>query len=265
MTTPSPTARLQRRATREVRRATRNPFPAGTPRVLTVHCAHHKAGSVWFRRVLMAVVEHYGLRKEEGKRRPVPPAADFVFYTDAGTFDMAQVGTRPFRGTHVVRDPRDMVVSGYEYHLTTTEPWALRPDPSYDGRSYQEYLRTLDPGAGLRAEIAWLAGGTAADMARWDYHRPEFLELHYEDALADERATFDRLLRWYGFDDAAVAVGMDAVERFSLRQGGALSGHVRSGVPGEWRTRFGPHHREYFKERTGDLLQRLGYESSSDW
>jgi hypothetical protein len=263
--TPSLAGRVHQWATRETRRATRNPFPAGAPRVLVVHCAHHKAGSVWFRKVVMAVVAHYGLRKEEGKRRPLDPEADVAFYNDAGTFDPEQIGARPFRGTHLVRDPRDMVVSGYEYHLTTTEPWALRPDPRFGGLSYQEHLRSLDPHAGLRAEIAWQASGTAAAMARWDYGRPEFLELHYEDAVDDERATFERLFRWYGFDDAAVAVGLDAVDRFTLKQGGALSGHVRSGIPGEWRTRFDPDHRAYFQELTGDLLVRLGYEASPDW
>jgi hypothetical protein len=39
----------------------------------------------------------------------------------------------------------------------------------------------------------------------------------------------------------------------------------RKGIVGEWRSQFGPQDRSLFKELAGDLLVRLGYESTSDW
>ena len=262
---PSLATRVHRRARRELLRTIRNPFPPGAPRRLVVHCGHHKAGTVWFRQVLLSIIRHYGLRQQEGRAGALDPGTDLAFYAHAGSFRLDQVGGRPFRGSHVVRDPRDLVVSGYEYHQVCHERWTRRPNPAYGGLGYQDYLRSLSEHDGLMAEIEWMATATAAEMSDWDYHRPEFLELHYEEAVADESGTFATLLRWYGFDEAAVAVGLEAVDRLSLRRGGAIPRHARSGRPGEWQDRLAPDHIERFKELTGDLTVRLGYETDPGW
>jgi hypothetical protein len=41
--------------------------------------------------------------------------------------------------------------------------------------------------------------------------------------------------------------------------------HYRKGVAGDWRNYFQEQHQERFNELYGDVLVRLGYESSSDW
>ncbi|MGO8873128.1 MAG: hypothetical protein ACLQPH_17325 [Acidimicrobiales bacterium] len=218
---------------------------------------------MWFRQVLLEVMRSYGLRQQEGKWEPIRPATDLAFYGHGGRFDRDQVGSRAFRGSHLIRDPRDLVVSGYEYHLVTDEYWTRKPYPRFGGLSYQDHLRSLDEHDGLMAEIEWFAAASGAAMGTWDYHQPEFLELRYEDALADEQGTFERLFRWYGFNDAARGIGLEAVERTSLRRGGAIPNHARSGRPGEWRSRLGSDHIERLKELTGDLVARLGYEHVS--
>lgn len=222
-------------------------------------------GTVWFRQVLLSVLRPYGLRQQEGKSAGIRPDTDLGVYADAGTFERSQLGSKAFRGTHVIRDPRDLVVSGYEYHLKTTEPWALRPDAHYGGQSYQEHLRSISEHDGLMVELERMTASTAAAFGRWDYHQAEFLELRFEDAVSDEQATFAQVFRWYGFNDDALAIGMAAVDRLSLRRGGALPDHARSGGAGEWRDRLAPEHVERFKTLTGDLVVRLGYETTPAW
>ena len=230
-----------------------------------MHCGHHKSGTVWFRQVLLEVSRAYGLRFRAGTGRPVEQDADVAFYENAQVFRRDLLDGRAFRGSHLIRDPRDLIVSGYEYHRVTTEPWATSPDPCFGGLSFQAYLHTLDEHDGLLAEIDWFSRETAPAMRAWDYGQPEFLELRYEDVISDETAAFATLFRWYGFDDRAVALGVDAADRLSLRRGGAKAGHARSGAPGEWRDRLAPDHLDRFKERTGDLVVALGYESDFDW
>ena len=262
---PPLVARASRRAHRELLRSIRNPFPSRRSRTLLVHCGYHKSGTVWVRQVLLSVIRAYGLRHQEARTAPIRPRTDVAFYPDAGTFRRQQLGGRPFRGSHLVRDPRDLVVSGYEYHLVTDEAWTRRPDDKYGGLSYQALLRSLNEHEGLMAEIDWISGATAEAMARWDYGQPEFLELRYEDAFADEQATFEKLFRWYGVDEEAIALALDTVDRVSLKRGGALPNHARSGRPGEWRSRLASDHIERFKELTGDLVVRLGYEAGPHW
>ena len=255
---------LAGQARQRVRRLTTNPFESQAARVLLVHCGHHKAGTVWFRHVLLDVIRHYGLRKqEEGDFESIRSVTDLAFYGHAERFRREQVGTRAFRGSHLVRDPRDLVVSGYEYHLVTKEEWTKVPSPKYGGLSYQAYLQSLNEHDGLLAEVEWFAGETGVALSNWDYEQPEFLELRFEDAMADELGTFEKLFKWYGFNDAAQGIGLGAVERLSLRREGAKSNHARGGRPGEWRDRLGPAHLERLEELTGDLVARIGYDDAS--
>ena len=264
--TPSRVTRLGRRVGRTARRAATSPFADRGDRPLIVHCGHHKAGTVWFRRTLLDISQVYGLRYRAGMAKPVAPDADVVVYANTREYDRADLGDRPFRGSHLIRDPRDLVVSGYEYHLITDEAWAKVPRDAYGGLSYQDHLRSLDEQAGLMAEIDWFLPSIGAEMLQWDYTQPEFMELRYEEVLADEHGAFDRLFRWYGFDDRAVSLGHDVVERRSRRNGGARASHpIRAADAGEWRSRLTPAHVEHFKAASGDLLIRLGYEAGDGW
>jgi hypothetical protein len=258
------TTRIRQRGHRDFIRATKNPFMTRADRTLIVLCTHHKTGGLWFRQVLLSIVHRYGLRSQSGRIVPIRPGTDFVF-ARAETFANECLEDRSFRGIHVIRDPRDMVVSGYEYHRRTDEPWFLNPDPRFGGMSYQEFLHSVDEHDGLMAEIAWIARNSGAAMGAWHYGQPEFLELRYEDAFADEQGVFEQLFRWLRLNDTALRIGMEAVDQLSLKRGGAVLDHARSGVPGEWRERFAPEHVDRFKELTGDLVIRLGYETGPDW
>jgi hypothetical protein len=233
-------------------------------RTLIVLCTHHKTGGVWFRQVLLSITRPYGLRNQYVATDPIRRGTDFVF-ARVEELDRGLLEQRSFRGVHVIRDPRDMVVSGYEYHKRTQEPWCLMPDPQFGGISYQEFLRSVDEHEGLMAEITWVAHHSAAAMAAWSYDQPEFLELHYEDAIADEHRVFEQVFRWLHLNDTAIQMGMEAVDRLTLKRGGAVPNHGRSGKPGEWRERLAPDHIAHFKDLMGDLVVRTGYETSPDW
>ncbi len=248
------------------------PFRPEVGRPLIVHCSHHKVGTVWFRRVLGTLATAYDLRIERCVGKPVDPRTDIAFFRAGRHYRREDLPGRVFRGSHMIRDPRDVVVSGYFYHLWTDEEWAHLPGgPAWGGLSYHDFLNSVDRDRGLLAEIERSAASNLADMAAWDYGQPEFLELRYEDVIDDELSWFSRVFEFYGLDDEAVRVGLDAVARFSIRSQpstpapGNQRQHVRSGRTGQWRGEFGRDHVEAFKALTGDLLVKLGYESGQDW
>jgi len=39
----------------------------------------------------------------------------------------------------------------------------------------------------------------------------------------------------------------------------------RKGTPGDWKNHFTPKITEYFKERWGEMIVKLGYEKDLDW
>ncbi|MGH2817503.1 MAG: sulfotransferase domain-containing protein [Actinomycetota bacterium] len=193
-----------------------------------------------------------------------PPGAEILLYRHSRLFDRKALDS--FRGSHLIRDPRDVVVSGYHYHLWTDEEWVHVPSPEYGGMTYQQYLRSLDLEAGMAAEIRRSAGSDLAEMGQWTYAQPEFLELRYEDFIVDEANHFGRIFRHYGFKPAAVERSVDLALRFSFqRMAGRSIGqvkegsHLRSGKPGQWREVLSPRNMALFRELTGDLLERLGY------
>jgi len=172
----------------------------------------------------------------------------------------------------MIRDPRDVVVSGYFYHLWTDEKWCHIPRPRLDGKTYQEHLLSLAQDDGIAAEIGWAARNSIHHMASWDYGRTGFLELRYEEVLEDELAWFERIFRHYGFTDRAVQRSVDIAHSFSFERvtkrklGEVKQGtHLRSGRPGEWRSVFTPAHVALFKKLTGPTLVRLGYEADENW
>jgi hypothetical protein len=245
----------------------RNPFPDQFHPTL-VHVAHHKVATVWFQLVLSRIAKEFGLSfgVVTTARHPEREA---LLYRHARLFEAERLST--FRGSHLVRDPRDVVVSAYFYHLWTTEEWVHVPRPELGGRTYQEHLRALGPEEGFAAEIHRSAESNLADMAAWDYTQPEFIELRYEDLILDEGMHFERMFRHYGFRDDAVERSVGLAARFSFRRvagrslGDVREGdHMRSGKPGQWQEVFTPAHRTLFRELTGNLVERLGYSPGDD-
>ena len=103
--------------------------------------------------------------------------ADLVAYTNA---TMDHVADLPFtRAFHVVRDPRDILVSAYFSHLKThpTDNW---PELG----AHRAHLSTLSKEEGLFAEMDFSAG-QFEDMYTWNYEQPDILELKLEELSPD--------------------------------------------------------------------------------
>jgi hypothetical protein len=194
------------------------------------------------------------------------------------------------RGFHVIRDPRDIVVSGYYSHRYShplTEKWAALP-------KLRQELNELPFEAGLLREIEF-DGGTFGAMQRWDYAQPNILELRLEDLMDDSfggvmrvgehlgvigdgplrargaaRFAVDRaLVRLPGRVPARVPrdvwLGVAWDNRFEKLAGRARGdedpqSHFRKGTPGSWREVFTPEHVAAFEERYPGLVEELGYD-----
>lgn len=247
---------------------TESPFGKAGPALL-VHCCHHRSGTVWFTRVLSTVARQYGLHFQEGKQEDLKPSTE-VFLQDHSRIDRSALPS--YRGSHMIRDPRDMVVSGYHYHLWTEENWARVPRDEYNGKSFQEALNDAGKKRGMILEMERFCREDLQDMLRWEYDDPAFLELKYEDVIADEASHFEALFEHYGFHEEAVEVGLDVARYYSFQN---LSGrsfgeveeesHLRSGRTSQWEDHFDDELKDRFKELAGDAVVRLGYEEDNDW
>jgi hypothetical protein len=246
-------------------------------RPLLAFFGHHKCGTRWIGLVLESLAAAAGLRWEcvsnpkwfgfDLQRYVDEHGIDVLSYTNAEMRYVEQL--RRVRGFHVVRDPRDVLVSAYFSHRGShgTEHW---PELA----AHRARLAELPPSAGLLCDLEFTirlpTDGCELRpfdaMATWDYGRPDILELRFEELVADPVA---------GFAAASGFVGLPvrrhelehAVEahRFEVLSGGRRPGHVdeahhyRSGVPGDWRRHLEARHLAALARATGDLAARLGY------
>src|SRR5438128_1241415 len=83
---------------------------------------YHKTGVVLFTKVFGDIARAFGWQRIEFTRwtnEPPPTEIAHFMHSLVGP----RVLERDFRGVHVVRDPRNIAVSGYAYHRRCRERW----------------------------------------------------------------------------------------------------------------------------------------------
>jgi len=257
---------------------------------------YHKGGTMLLVGAFREIAQEFGLRFRTVLGRPdTIPDADIILF--AHSLVEPDELPRGFRGVHLVRDPRDVVVSGYLYHRRTDEAWCTnvsddvsepirhprvpysqehRPEAwkrayleSLGGRSYQSHLLELPRDEGLAFELDHYGRWTLESMERWPGGDPRILELRFETIMADFDGAFGSLFRHLELEGEDLAAAMELAQRHDLsrRSDEELSEdpHVSSRNTTRWKGYFTDDLRRLFKERHGHLLVSLGYEADLDW
>lgn len=253
----------------QLKRTIKTPFTDRTSRRLILHCCHHKVGTTWFRNILSQIAREYGLAFQSCNQNELRQNTD-IFLQNHSLVDLSLLPY--YWGSHMIRDPRDVIISGYFYHLWTKEQWSHIPKAKYGNMSYQQYLNSLDREEGILAEMERFASYDLKHMIEWDYNNPNFLEFKYEDIINNEKQIFYEIFKHYGFSESAINVSLRIAKNFSFKNVTKRNlgetkdkSHLRSGCPGEWRELFSEQHKAHCKCLLGDALIKLGYEFDYSW
>lgn len=224
-----------------------------------VHCTHHKCASKYQGRLLGALIGESKI-----------PGGLYVFKGNGVYQKDIKPLKRRYKGIHVIRDPRDILVSGYFSHKYS------HPILSDEDRKYRDWLNSVSKEEGLMFEIthggyrpAECVNGRSVmqDLSEWDYGNPDILELKMEDFVKDAHDILSRVARHF-----EIEVDRDAINRyieansFKKLSGGRDPGaednksHYRKGKSGDWKEHFSPEHLKAFETKWGYLLPLLGYE-----
>jgi hypothetical protein len=149
---------------------------------------------------------------------------DFLAYTNAEIDLIRDINF--FRGFHVVRDPRDILVSAYYSHLHShsTKHW-----PELE--RHREVLKAQTKAEGLHSELAFLEAQFEA-MYRWDYEQDRVLELRMEDLTASPHEVFVRILRFLDLLDESEQGYFEATMRTIHFKMNRLNQRGRRFMPG---------------------------------
>lgn len=240
---------------------------------------HHKTGTSWMQGVFFNLgkaldIPVIRVPVPREWRQKVPAEGRVIVVNWRARFHASLLANDEARFFHLIRDPRDVLLSGAHYHETTDgkyEKFLYYPRDELGGKTYQEYIRSLPS---REEKLAFEMGGkhaeTMAQMRRWDYANPRSFEVRYEDLIVDDDcAIFSEALRFFGFSDDEVAIGAKVFHENSLfgEKGKELRArdHVKSGKPAQWISKLPRSVAELYLQRHGDDLIKLGYETDKGW
>lgn len=243
-----------------------------------IQCGYHKCLTNYFRKVLrrtsrnpianVGEYQHFYHRLDEFYRR-------CHFYSissisghaiDLDRFEDARV-------TRFIRDPRDLLVSGYFYHKRSAESWCDLVDPEDSdweivngkvpeqlprGSSLSKYLNSVSVEEGLLAELDFRQNHYDSMMA-WPDEDARIKLFRYEDLVGNEAEIYNQMFEFYELSTASKFVGRFYARRYRAAKRQATLKHIRNANSGQWREHFTPEVTRQFNQRYEALLEKQDY------
>lgn len=257
---------------------------------------HHRAGTLLLGKCFAYICTAFQWKMQIFYGHcPSVPKAEIVMFAHS----LVDVPSLPasFRGVHVIRDPRDIIVSGYLYHKRCQEAWCVNTNFDETGpifwprvpysqqhrseiwkreylrglgnKSYQQNLLDRDESDGLLFEMAHYGAWTIDNMLAWNYQHPSIKEIRFERLMSRYDETFRDMFTHFEFSDAQTAGGLELIAKEDIsrmkEEQRSRDLHITGPQPAKWREFFKDVHKDAFKKRFGDALVRLGYEESDQW
>jgi len=256
------------------------------PGCIRVHAGLHKCLTMYTRKVYYHALNRYRRfpwARQYGGFRHFFHRAD-IFYAQCRQHAISSLSGhalelnrfQDIRVVRFIRDPRDLLISGYFYHQRGTESWCRLVDPVDDdwrivntrvpcslpkGLSLKNYLNSVSVEEGLLAEIQVRAAHYQS-ILDWPIGDPRIRVFRYEDLFGRESQTFREIFKFFEMPWSARRVAARLADEFRLGGKEVKRGHVRNPSPGQWKAHFTPKVSACFNERFGALLERYGYTSA---
>jgi hypothetical protein len=239
-----------------------------------IHCSYHKCLTVFFSRVMHGVFPLGGYGHFESREANFRREHRKYRLTSLNNYalDFENLGEND-RVTRFIRDPRDLVVSGYFYHKRGAEAWCTIRDPKPEnlravngcvpnalkhGESIAECLQRLDLEDGLMAEIDFRANHFAS-MLEWPENDHRVSVYRYEEILGNERIVMSQLADHLRLGPIRKWLAGRLAEKYSARKQSQKTEHIRNPESAQWKKHFTPRVEDYLNASHPGLLVRSGY------
>jgi hypothetical protein len=196
---------------------------------ILAYFGHHKAGSTWILGLVRAVCSDIGIKHVHFHSPQMfdfdlgsfieREEIDFISYTMAD-IDFVRPILPNLKGFHVVRDPRDVVISAYFSHLSShsNQYW---PELTF----YREQLEKVPKDEGLLLTMKHLESlrvdGEVFDLFsltdKWDYQLSNVMEVKFEELISNPYSKFIDILRFLGILDVS-SIGLKADLKYLLKE-----------------------------------------------
>lgn len=174
-----------------------------------------------------------------------------------------------FVTSFLLRDPRDVAVS-HVYYVTEMEEGHIHHEYyTRTLKSFEERLRTsilgIPAAAGQNTPLLPDIYQRFAPYLGW-LDQPAVLVLHFEDLIQERRGSLRAILSHVAQSGFPISCEDEcAIQILERSINPDRSPTFRQGRIGVWKEVFSEQHRMAFKQVSGDLLVRLGYERDDNW
>jgi hypothetical protein len=255
--------------------------------------SYHKSGTSLLLHVMTKVCDRLGLSLDNqfGLVERLSPEPDVVLLPHS--LLRARIDW-PYRAIRMIRDPRDIWVSGYLYHRHNDEDWCTNADldptppigwPQVDhsfahwpeawkrdylerlnGESYQRNLLRRSQAEGLDFELDGYTGCTLATMREWALNGVDALDVRLEDVVANFDVTMRKVFDHFGFGETHVTSALEVARSEDVNRMDdaaiAVRPQIHSRTISKWRDVLTEDQVARFEALHGDLIRQLGYERS---
>jgi hypothetical protein len=263
---------------------------------LIVHFGYHKAMTSYFNKVFNHLAIEFNWHHKHHNSSPENFYNDIsninktsIISVNNSFIDLNKINT-PFKGSYIIRDPRDLIISGYKYHKWTNEPWANLPltdvllarikydeiknlDISLQALkkiTYKELLNQVDQETGFMIEFNFRSKHFDVMKQQSAFQHPDIKQLKYENLFNNEVAIFNDLFDHYGFTNKMKKSGLNYVEQFSFKNmvkkgDTGNKKHASTGKSAQWKEALPETIKNAFKNEYGQMLIDLNYEKDHNW
>ena len=116
-----------------------------------VHVTYHKCLTLYYKRIMQRLAaefpfvwkEYYGNSTAFKQHALEGLGKRMLGLSDRDDVPWEQLP--PYRGSHFIRDPRDLIISGYYYHLRAAEAWCIAPDFPWKHYVTRPFFEQVEP------------------------------------------------------------------------------------------------------------------------
>lgn len=237
---------------------------ANRPRLIVG--THHKTGSHFFRKLLKDLCSECNIILWISHINPEEPSNWQCYFNNQCNWNGIALQSVAYKGVHSVRNPARLILSAVRYHQITNEKWAQKPEKRFQGKSYQDILRSIDDfEEKLIFEMKHVSGRVIKQMMNV-YSQDGFIHVDLDRISSDP--DMSDLTRIYQHCELESYISLDNWLRISSRhclwnlKTVSRIKHITSSKPSEmndYHDLFGKRSLQFFREAFGDKLYNLTF------